>query len=205
MMVGDIMQLPPVKGRPVFSRPFSVKNRSMFNSTDNIWKSFDVVTLKVSQRQKANEWRDCLNRIRVGEASEEDKALLETRRLAKHPNLDINKACHVFYTNEEVNHHNEKMLNNLNSDLVKVSASGIYPRGYKLQFDPNGFVESTPFMKELCLKKGARIMLTFNVNLVDSLVNGSLGTVLDFVYDNNSKLKAVIIRFDDPDKLLSIL
>ena len=199
MMVGDIMQLPPVKGRPVFSRPFSVKNRSMFNSTDNIWKSFDVVTLKVSQRQKANEWRDCLNRIRVGEASEKDKALLETRRLAKHPNLDINKACHVFYTNEEVNHHNEKMLNNLNSDLVKVSASGIYPRGYKLQFDPNGFVESTPFMKELCLKKGSRIMLTFNVNLVDSLVNGSLGTVLDFVYDNNSKLKAVIIRFDDPE------
>ena len=40
-------------------------------------------------------------------------------------------------------------------------------------------------------------MLTFNVNLTDGLVNGVLGTVLGFVHEA-SKVKAIIIAFDDP-------
>ena len=37
MLVGDIMQLQPVKSRPVYSRPMSKQNRSKFDSSDNIW------------------------------------------------------------------------------------------------------------------------------------------------------------------------
>ena len=47
------------------------------------------------------------------------------------------------------------------------------------------------------MKKGARVCVTFNISLSDSLVNGMLGTILDFVYVG-AKLKAVIIQFDNP-------
>ena len=41
-------------------------------------------------------------------------------------------------------------------------------------------------------------MLKFNVNIADGLVNGTIGTILDFVFDG-SRLKAVIIKFDNPE------
>ena len=196
ILVGDIMQLPPVKGRPIYSKPYNQKNLSLWNSSDNIWKNFEVVTLKVSQRQKANVWRECLNRIRVGELNPEDKKLLDTRRLKRFPNLQVDEACHVFYTNLEVDDHNMKMLNALPDDLVHVKSEGLYPKGYRLMTTPHGTIEDTPLRKDLYLKKGSRIMLTFNVNLSDGLVNGSLGTVIDFISDS-TKVKAVVIVFDD--------
>ena len=198
MIVGDILQLPPVKARSIFSKPFSSKNRSLFNSPDNLWRNFKVVTLTDNQRQGIGEYTNCLNRIRTGDANNEDKLLLEKRRLKHFPELDTSQACHVFFTNAEVDSHNRKMLNSINEDLISVQAGGIYPKGVKPIITENGIVENTPFLKNLCLKKGARVMLTFNVDLSDSLVNGVLGTVLDFVIEN-SKVKAVIISFDNPD------
>ena len=194
MLVGDILQLPPVQARPIFSAPFSKKNRALFNSFDSIWKNFDVVSLRTNHRQGIGRWTECLNNCRVGQPSTEDLALLESRRLRHFPDLVTNEACHVFFTNEEVDNHNLNMLNSKKSELVKITAEGRYPKGYKPR-TLKGMVENTPFMKELQLKRGARIILTFNVSIGDSLVNGSLGTVLDFVFEG-SKVKAVIIAFD---------
>ena len=56
------------------------------------------------------------------------------------------------------------MLNLLNTELVNVKAEGLYPKGYRLQVTDFGTIENTPFMKDLHLKIGARVMLTFNVS-----------------------------------------
>ena len=85
MLVGDIMQLPPVKARPIYSKPMSKKNRSKFESSENIWRSFDIVTLKTNFRQGVCQWTECLNRLRVGEITDDDRQLLETRRLSNFP------------------------------------------------------------------------------------------------------------------------
>ena len=198
ILLGDIMQLAPVKGRPIFGKPFGQKNSSLWNSTDNIWKSFEVVSLKVSQRHKEREWKDCLNRIRIGEHKNEDKKLLEGRKLKYFPNINRDDASHVFYTNLEVDTHNRRMLNLQKSDLIHIEAEGMYPKGYRLLVKPHGTIEDTSFLKDFYVKKGARVMLTFNVNIADSLVNGSLGTVIDFIWEK-SKVKAIIIVFDNPD------
>ena len=153
--------------------------------------------MKVSQRQKANVWRECLNRIRVGELNPEDKKLLDTRRLKRFPNLQVDEACHVFYTNLEVDDHNMKMLNDLPNDLVHVKSEGLYPKGYKLMTTPHGTIEDTPLRKDLYLKKGARVMLTFNVSITDSLINGAVGTIIGFLFGANSSIKAIIVKFDD--------
>merc|ERR1711860_130960 len=45
LLVGDLLQLPPVKGRKIFSKPISDKNISLWSSDKNLWSSFEVVTL----------------------------------------------------------------------------------------------------------------------------------------------------------------
>ena len=108
LLFGDIMQLPPVRAIPIYSKPKSQKNRSLFNSSENLWNNFEVVTLNKNFRQGVSKLRQCLDRIRIGELSDEDIELLETRRLSKFPNLDTNEASHVFYTNLEVDNHNAR-------------------------------------------------------------------------------------------------
>ena len=36
MLVGDLLQLPPVKGKPIFGRPMSDKNVSLWSSDQNL-------------------------------------------------------------------------------------------------------------------------------------------------------------------------
>ena len=43
------------------------------------------------------------------------------------------------------------------------------------------------------------MMLTYNIDVCDNLTNGSLGQVIAFKLDSNTKVKYVIVKFDDPD------
>ena len=80
------------------------------------------------------------------------------------------------------------------------------PKGYKPKFD-KGLVDNTQFAEKLRLKKSARVMIIVNVDIKDSIVNGSLGTVIDFVKtvstdkDGNKKeeIRSIIVVFDDPE------
>ena len=96
MLVGDIMQLPPVQGHPIYSPPFSKKNRSLFTSSESLWKNFKVVTLSRNLRQGVSDWTERLNRIRIGEPNEEELALSESRRMQNFPDLDHKEACQVI-------------------------------------------------------------------------------------------------------------
>ena len=49
----------------------------------------------------------------------------------------------------------------------------------------------------LKLKKEARVALVFNVNTIDELVNGALGTVVGFEYDKVGNVIAIILKLDD--------
>ena len=40
-------------------------------------------------------------------------------------------------------------------------------------------------------------MLTYNLDVCDSLTNGSQGEVVDFKYDSNNKIKYVLVKFDE--------
>ena len=51
-------------------------------------------------------------------------------------------------------------------------------------------------MEKLQLKLNARVMLTYNIDNADFLVNGRRGTILDFLF-HNEQIKCVIICFDD--------
>ena len=50
LFVGDILQLPPVQARPIFSKPVVQDYHLIFNSDLNLWENLDVVTLSKNFR-----------------------------------------------------------------------------------------------------------------------------------------------------------
>jgi hypothetical protein len=204
LLVGDLCQLPPVQAKPIYERPRTRQNSTLFNSCDNLWNSFVVVSLKTNFRQgNSSTWTQTLNRIRLGQEAitEEDVGVLESRRITNFPEVNLDDACHVFYTNIDVTNHNVRMLNSLPTPLVTIDASIFHPKQYKPSIkDKIGTIDDTALLKSLELKKGARVKLVFNVSVSDSLTNGALGQVIDIVFqENSSEVKCIIVSFDNPN------
>ena len=207
VLVGDIMQLGPVRAPPIYSKPKGLDCETLFLSDEfNLWNNCESVLLETNFRQGEGAFTELLNRIRVGEHTDEDIATLEKRPSSLLSKQQYNDAIHLFYTNLEVNGHNESMLNLLEGILETIAASLLIPKGYKTK-NVNGLIDNTQFAEKLKLKKNARVMIIANVNIKDSIVNGSLGTVIDFVKtvsvddDGNEKedIKSIIVVFDDPE------
>ena len=72
--------------------------------------------------------------------------------------------------------------------MVKIFANITAPKGYKANTSVNGLIDNTQFSMELKLKRNARVMVIVNIDLKDSLVNGSLGTIIDFVKTEKGKI-----------------
>ena len=62
----------------------------------------------------------------------------------------------------------KKKLEHLDTPEVINVASNILPHGVIEHIDKSGRILSTPFLNKLVLKKGARIMLTYNVDTKDA-------------------------------------
>ena len=189
LLVGDIMQLGPVRAAPIYAEPRSLDNRAIFNSPElNLWQNCQSVLLEKNFRQGEGSWNQMLNRIRLGEPTQEDIAILEGRPSSLLSKDEYNKAIHLFYTNIEVNDHNNNILNSLEQELQEIVASLLTPKGYKPKTSENGLIDNTQFSMKLKLKKSARVMIISNVDIKDSIVNGSMGTIIDFVKTDTGKI-----------------
>ena len=198
LLVGDIFQLkPPKNGRFIFEEPKNSKYKAFYES-DDLWSTFDVTILETNHRQgEGNFWTEMLNRFRMGIVLEEDKKKLEERRLKNFPGLNTDEARHAFYTNKEVNDHNKKILDSMNSEMYQFEAILQGPRSYVPQIK-NGMYKDTNLMEVLQFKIGSRVMLVQNLDISDSLVNGARGNVVGVV-ESNGKIKAIMVDFDYPE------
>ena len=198
VLVGDLLQLPPVKGKYIFERPMN-EHFSAYYDANPLWTSFEPFLLKHNHRQGAlKDWADSLNRIREGAHTEEDEMVLQ-KRLTQEPFLNEN-AMHVFYTNKEVHDHNIAMLNKITSAQITFDAIHVTPKGYSPKVTSHGTVQSTQFQDKLQIKIGARCMLIFNINTIDELVNGATGRVVGFERGKKmvkNPFDCIIVSFDD--------
>lgn len=112
--VGDFYQLPPVKGRPLYTD----------QAETNLWRNtFSHVELTDIVRQKNKNFAVTLNRIRKHKKGE--KLNVQDEKLLKRCETgtgDDTEDLHIFATNSDVETHNFKMLHKVCSDIVQIKA-----------------------------------------------------------------------------------
>ena len=95
-------------------------------TNNSVWRKFECINLEVSHRQgEDKKYADILNKIRIGEQTTEDIAILKTR-IRKASNDDIEKAkdvLFIFGTNKKVNSLNNKLLKELSGEMQQYMQS----------------------------------------------------------------------------------
>ncbi|KAL5271400.1 hypothetical protein ACHWQZ_G001890 [Mnemiopsis leidyi] len=84
---GDLLQLPPVKGQPVFEELAAKDLQKLTGGLSlslNLWRHFQFDELRINQRQAGTEnssWSEVLGRIRIGTQTPSDIELIKSRLL----------------------------------------------------------------------------------------------------------------------------
>ena len=135
-----ILELGPVRALPIYKEPRNLASKAMFNSPDlNLWQNCKSILLTKNYRQGESAWNQMLNRIRIGEQTEEDIKILESRPSTLLSPEEYDRAIHLFFTNLEVNTHNENILNSLKEELKEIEAhikDAIGKSNFYFQFAP---------------------------------------------------------------------
>jgi ATP-dependent DNA helicase PIF1 len=179
VLVGDFFQLPPVE-----------EEKFLFES--NIFQKhvLERIELKNVYRQKNDlGWYQILQNIRSGKLSSQDQKILESR--IRHDMADImNHSCTLYPINRMVNTENNNQLHRLNSKIYTMNI-GIKNPNNRPKEDIDEIIHHFHVPEKINLSIGARVMLTWNLDLESGLVNGSQGVIVGFT----SKLYPVI-QFD---------
>ena len=199
LFVGDILQLPPVNGRPVFEKVTqkSVINKLGCTTAVNIWKDCIVYDeLTINERQKQDQtFSSLLDSVRCGFPTDDTIRTLQQcvikgsvpDKFAELEQTGLSPVC-LFPTRKACDDFNTEMLNRLTSpikdilcvDKVDKSASSCKwnkkaaTQLQKLNSDCN---MTAGLEARLTLAVGARVMLRRNIDTKAGLVNGAIGTV----------------------------
>ena len=178
VLSGDLMQLKPINGSWIFDPPNNPQFRQCHEAF-SIWDQFKCVKLTHNHRQgKDKNYGDMLNRIRFEKHTEDDLDILKKRVT----NVFPPGAQHIYGLKESVATVNRQALSGLSTSLEVFTAHNWAPhvKNYKPKPGKDGTVSDTPFLQELSIKVGARVMLTYNVDTMDGLSNGACGKVVGF-------------------------
>ena len=177
ILSGDFLQL-PVVGE---SDSFCFEATSWNNCIKNI------VYFNENFRQEDLVFQKCLNEIRLGNISPETTKILRSRVNVKLENEYGILPTKIYSLNRDVDQENDEELNKLvlkNNDLDFYE----YELTYEvLRYDIKKVEETikkscnVPFSMQLCV--GAQVMLLYNMDVENKLVNGSRGVVIGFEND----------------------
>jgi exonuclease III len=141
-----------------------------------------------------------LNRIRIGkETSEDIEKLKERVRPGTHEDIsNETDTLYIFGTNNKVNEMNKKRLNSMIGDEYVVTAICLHKtmKNFNPPEGKAGEVNKTPFQKELRVKVGAKVMLTYNVDTSDGLTNGARGELIGIIKDAKGNISKIVVKFE---------
>jgi ATP-dependent exoDNAse (exonuclease V) alpha subunit len=107
----------------------------------------------------------------------------------------FSSAVHLFSTNAEVITHNRNHLTKTGNPVAKINAE----HGNEVA-ERGSIDQASGLSPVLELLIGSRVMLRKNIWIKGGLVNGSIGTVMDIIYESNrsppSLPSAVMVKFD---------
>lgn len=194
VFIGDLYQLPPVVTNdqkilfqeyydsPYFfsSRVFNDKQQSLLNDSK---LDFEIIELQKIYRQTNLRFIDILNGVRTNTVQEVHLSELNRRVDKKFKPKTDDFWISLTSTNKQAAEINDERLKTLKGK----------PHTYKGKFSGEIDDRSFPTERTLSVKKGVQVMMVSN-NPAGNWVNGSIGVVEDFEYDENSKQDAVVIR-----------
>ena len=200
-LFGDLNQLPPVMASYIFQCPKDEKFRYAWLASDiKLWEHFSSVSLIQNHRQgEEKEFADILNRIRSAKHTENDLAILKTRVFKVNDISIPDDALVITCENVDVNHVNKIKLESLDEQMHTVTAKVVNSKlnkQAKPMLDKYGNVSGTPLLYELEFKIGAKIILSYNVDVHDYLTNGMIGIIRGFKKINND-ITELHIQFDN--------
>lgn len=166
IITGDFLQLPPV--------PDGEQKESIFAFDARTWETSIDHTIGLTQvfRQKDPEFAGMLNEMRIGQIS--DKTDQAFKALSRPLLFDDGiESAQLFPTRAQVEGSNQKRMRDLPGAPFKYEAADTGDPQVKDKLLSNMMAP-----KSIELKKGAQVMLIKNLD--DTLVNGSLGTVIGF-------------------------
>ena len=201
MTVADLLQLPPVRGKLIFSQ-FSDKDSMKHLLGLQLWHLFQYAELTEVVRQNDQLFIDLLNKVRVGNIDDEVEKLLKARFIHESDENYPVDASHMYAENEPAMKRNEAVLNNLPGELYTIEAADKIPDSCKY---PLALIEAAQnqkptntggLAKVLKLKIGAKVMLTVNIDIQDRLINGQTGNIRHIEFAEGTVHK-VYVKFSD--------
>ena len=216
LFVGDLLQLQPVNGNPVFEKmsKSTVVHKLGCLGSVNIWQDCVIYDeLTINERQKKDgEFSAILDCVRRGSLSEQTISVLKERvsevtiaeKFTELQEAGMTPVC-LFPTRKQCDAVNDEMLGLLDSEVHVIPCSDVVDetkstakwheraakRLEKLNQDCNNTAGLEAVLK---LAVGARVMLRRNIDVKAGLVNGAIGTVLE-VFS-----KCILVKFDHLDR-----
>ena len=199
---GDLHQIPAVLQTMIFD----LKDTDIARLGPNLWT--DMVTFTeltdIVRTKGDDQFTAICHRLRVGEQTSDDIAVLQTRLLETPPTIDELMNNMVIYpTNAQCSTLNDRCITELakTTKIVKIEA---YDRFSNQQFNRSDFHNdhsnkdnkkkvasdySTDDLNKtaglpttLQIASGARIMIRINIDTPDKIVNGVTGTVVNYMF-----------------------
>ena len=208
VLIGDFLQLPPVKGRFIFSQFTNYSKMNQLLSLQ-LWHLFKYAELTEVVRQKDSEFIKLLNNVRVGKIEEQDENLLKSRFICESDKNYPDNALHMYAENEPTILRNIAVLNNLPGEVYSIEAYDKVPNDcsyplHLIQAAQNQKQSNTGGLaKILQVKIGAKVMLTVNIDIQDKLMNGQVGEVAHVTVVNNN-VEKIFVKFSDPQVGLKV-
>ena len=212
VFVGDLLQLPPVNGQPVFSKLTNkvISSKVGCMGSVNIWKdtvTYDELTINECQK-KDPAYSRILDEVRQGCPSEDSLDYLRKRIVTVSVEKKYKQLCEsgtqpvcLFPTCKACKEHNSNMLSTLDAKLEsftcidEIDETDGTRKWSKKAADAltkaNRDCNLTAgLVAELTIAVGARVMLRRNIDTKHGLVNGSIGTITVITSQR------IIVKFD---------
>ncbi len=200
VLTGDFLQMSPVFNKNV-ELMGEQDTRLLFESSifNKYFNKNNIINLKQNFRQTDAKFLKILQNVRTGNQTKEDIDILKSRIVSLKDLTKLNDIVHLVASNRQAQEINSKNLGMTSGPEIK----------YTTTYNEEGDCQITKELKkelqnqfkqkgicEIALKKNARVMLLKNLSVETGLVNGSIGTVVEFEHT------FPIVQFDNGIKKL---